>query len=245
MCFQNENSNGFCNLVHLRQLEKLSIKEWPIKLPDSSILWETSFLPNLKKLKFIFTTFPWSDIRLIGMLPNLEVLKLIDACQGKEWEPCEGRFRQLKRLVIESWCLENWNAADDHFPVLQHLELSGCSLLQEIPIEFANITALTLIQLNRCLDSVLASAKSIQDEKQIYGNEAFLVRSRNILSKSKISRELKDVIDEGEELGAEADSSTGRLRLRRSPLSVASAGRLHRSPPPVTSASGSAVRYAD
>ncbi|XP_019164477.1 PREDICTED: putative late blight resistance protein homolog R1A-10 [Ipomoea nil] len=185
----NENSDGFCNLVHLGQLEKLSISEWVVKLPYSGILWATSFLPNLRKLKFIFTKFPWSDVRLIGMLPNLEVLKLIDACEGKEWEPCEGGFRQLKKLVIGSWILEDWIAVGDHFPVLQHLELTGCSSLREIPIAFADITTLELIKLNRCLHSILASAKRIQDEQQSYGNEALLVQSRNIFSKSNISSE--------------------------------------------------------
>ncbi|XP_019164489.1 PREDICTED: putative late blight resistance protein homolog R1A-4 [Ipomoea nil] len=189
MRHENENSDGFCNLVHLRQLEKLSISAWPIKLPYSGILWATSFLPNLKKLKFFWTHFAWSDMRLIGLLPNLEVLKLIDACKGEEWEPCDGGFRQLKRLVINCWCLQNWNAVGDHFPVLQHLELTGCNMLREIPIELADITTLTLIQLNRCSHSVLASAKRIQDEQQSYGNEALLVRSRNILR--QLQREIE------------------------------------------------------
>ncbi|XP_019179203.1 PREDICTED: putative late blight resistance protein homolog R1A-10 [Ipomoea nil] len=178
---KNENSDGFYNFVHLGQLEKLSIKRWNLKLQYSGIPWATSFLPNLKKLKFFETRFPWSDMRLIGMLQNLEVLKLIRACKGRVWETSEGGFRHLKRLVIESWNLEDWNVEDDHFPVLQHLELTGCSSLQEIPIVLANITTFALIHLNKCQHSVLASAERIQDEKQSYGNEAFVVRFKNIL----------------------------------------------------------------
>ncbi|XP_019168264.1 PREDICTED: putative late blight resistance protein homolog R1A-4 [Ipomoea nil] len=179
MHFENENSDGFYNFVHLGQLEKLNIKGWDLKLPYSGIPWATSFLPNLKKLKFVETRLPWSDMRLIGMLPNLEVLKLINACVGEKWQPCEGGFRQLKRLVIESWSLEDWNAVDDHFPVLQHLELSDCRLLREIPIAFADIATLELIQLDSCLDSVSTSAKLIQDDQRSYGNGALLVRARN------------------------------------------------------------------
>nr|GMD34548.1 putative late blight resistance protein homolog R1B-16 isoform X1 [Ipomoea batatas] len=167
--------DGFYNFVHLGQLEKLSIKRWDLKL-HSSIPWATSFLLNLKKLKFSETKLQWSELKLIGMLSNLKVLKLIHACEGKEWEPCEGGFRQLKRLVIESWTLEDWNAVGDHFPVLQHLELNYCLTLREIPIAFADITTLELIQLKYCLYSVLTSAKHIQDEQRSYGNDALLLR---------------------------------------------------------------------
>nr|GMD31432.1 putative late blight resistance protein homolog R1B-16 isoform X1 [Ipomoea batatas] len=177
MNFENENSDGFYNFVHLGQLEKLSINKWYLKLPDSGIPWATGFLPNLKKLKFFRTYLSWNDMRVIGMLPNLEVLKLVNGCAGEEWEPSEGGFRQLKRLVIESRTLEDWNAMGDHFPVLQHLELNYCDLLRKIPIEFADITTLKLIQLKCCWDSVLTSAKLIQDEQRSYGNEALLVRS--------------------------------------------------------------------
>ncbi|XP_031091138.1 putative late blight resistance protein homolog R1A-10 [Ipomoea triloba] len=192
LLFGYKNSDGFYNFVHLRQLEKLSIKWWDLKLPYSGIPWATSFLPNLKKLKFFRARLPWSDMRLIGMLPNLEVLKLIDACEGKEWEPCEGGFPQLKRLVIESKCLKYWNAVGDHFPVLEHLELTNCISLREIPIEFADITTLALIQLTYCPDSVLASAKRIQDEQQRYGIDTLLVRSKNIKQYLKLE-ELMDV----------------------------------------------------
>ncbi|XP_019154432.1 PREDICTED: putative late blight resistance protein homolog R1B-16 isoform X2 [Ipomoea nil] len=178
--FENEISDGFYNFVHLGQLEKLSIKMWHLELSSSGIPWATSFLPNLKKLKLFETRLPWSDMRLIGMLPNLEILKLIDACQGKKWETSEGGFRQLKRLVIESICFQDWNVVGDHFPVLQHLELHDCRHLEEIPITFADITSLELIQLNNCRDSLLTSAKRIQDEQQSYGNEALLVRSKYI-----------------------------------------------------------------
>nr|GLL39882.1 putative late blight resistance protein homolog R1B-13 [Ipomoea trifida] len=172
--------DDFYNFVHLRQLEKLSIKRWHLELRDRDIQWATSFLPNLKKLKFFKTRLPWSDMRLIGILSNLEVLKMIHACLGEKWEPSEGGFRQLKRLVIEDTCLEYWNAVGDHFPVLEHLELSGCNLLRKIPIEFAYITTLALIQLKKCSNSVFVSALCIRDEQLRYGNDGLCVRSKHI-----------------------------------------------------------------
>nr|GMD83744.1 putative late blight resistance protein homolog R1A-10 [Ipomoea batatas]GME11631.1 putative late blight resistance protein homolog R1A-10 [Ipomoea batatas] len=83
------------------QLEKLSIKDpHLLHVMPSSIPWTTSFLPNLKKLKFMETNLPWNDLWLIGMLPNLEVLKLTHACRGEEWEPSKKGFCQLKRLYF-------------------------------------------------------------------------------------------------------------------------------------------------
>nr|GLL25311.1 putative late blight resistance protein homolog R1B-16 [Ipomoea trifida] len=161
-------------------LEELSIKGWKFNhIPCSDITWATSFLPNLKKLIYFLTSLAWSDMRLIGMLPNLEVLKLINAIASEDtmWEPSEEGFRQLKRLVIVDTYLERWNAVGDNFPVLECLELRNCYSLQEIPSGFAEITTLALIQLNWCQDSVLASAKLIQEEQyNNYGN-ALLVCS--------------------------------------------------------------------
>nr|GMD31415.1 putative late blight resistance protein homolog R1A-4 [Ipomoea batatas] len=172
------------SLGTLSVLEKLNIKRWrrKIRLPCSGIPWATGFLPNLKKLKFSMTNLAWSDMKLIGMLPNLEVLKLKDAIfsQDRMWEASEEGFRQLKRLVIEEQYLERWNAEGENFPVLKHLEFRWCSRLQEIPIGFAGIITLELIQLNWCRDSVLASAKSIQEELWNNYGKALLVRAENM-----------------------------------------------------------------
>nr|GMD31430.1 putative late blight resistance protein homolog R1A-10 [Ipomoea batatas] len=193
--FEHQSSDGFYNFVHLGQLEKLSIKSWRLKLPYSGIPWATSFLQNLKKLKFYETCLAWSEIRLIGMLPNLEILKLIEACEGREWEPCEGGFRQLKRLVIKNRSLKNWNAVGDHFPVLEHLELSYCTALREIPIELTDITTLALIKLTGCFPSLLASAKRIQDEQRSYGNEALLVASGSLrVSYVKLAEQVANLL---------------------------------------------------
>nr|GME03673.1 putative late blight resistance protein homolog R1A-4 [Ipomoea batatas] len=188
-----DNVYFFHSFLHLGQLEKLNIIRWHklIRIPCSGIPWATGFLPNLKKLKFFMTNFAWCDMRFIGMLPNLEVLKLKRAIASKDrmWEPSEEGFPQLKRLVIEDRYLEHWNAVGDSFPVLECLELRNCYSLQEIPSGFADITTLALIQLNWCWDSVLASAKLIQEEQyNNYGN-ALLVRSECIMTKRVNNKE--------------------------------------------------------
>ncbi|XP_031091137.1 putative late blight resistance protein homolog R1B-17 [Ipomoea triloba] len=85
----------------MKMLEELSIRGQKFnRIPCSNISWATSFLPNLKKLKFFLTNLAWSDMRLIGMVPNLEVLKLINAIarEDRMWEPSEEGFHQLKKL---------------------------------------------------------------------------------------------------------------------------------------------------
>ncbi|XP_031091437.1 putative late blight resistance protein homolog R1B-13 [Ipomoea triloba] len=169
----------FYDFVHLEQLEKLSIRSMELNVDICSLPWATS-LPNLKKLSLLKSYLQWSELSAISLLPNLEVLKLIDACEGPEWEASDGGFHRLKRLVIKKTNFRCWNAVGDYFPMLECLEISECYRLEEIPRGFADIITLALIQLSECRDSLVASAKRIKDEQQSYGNAALLVRSKNI-----------------------------------------------------------------
>nr|GMD35651.1 putative late blight resistance protein homolog R1A-10 isoform X1 [Ipomoea batatas]GME03952.1 putative late blight resistance protein homolog R1A-10 isoform X1 [Ipomoea batatas] len=158
-------------------LETLSIRSWGClkHIPCREIIWATNFLPNLKKLNLLESNLQWSDLRLICMLPNLEVLKLINACKGLKWETYDGGFRRLKRLVIVKANLQYWNAVGDHFPILECLEISHCYSLEEIPPGFGDIATLALIKISYCSNSLMASAKWIQDEQNNnYGNAALL-----------------------------------------------------------------------
>ncbi|XP_019154271.1 PREDICTED: putative late blight resistance protein homolog R1A-10 [Ipomoea nil] len=180
--YYDNNQDWFYNFVHLEQLEKLSIRTWmDLNLVMCSFPWATS-LPNLKKLSLLKSNMQWSELSAISVLPNLEVLKLIHACEGLEWETSDGGFHRLKRLVIKSRSLQYWNTVGDHFPILHCLEISECYGLKEIPSGFADVITLALIQLSKCSNSLVASAKWIQEEQyNNYGN-AVLIRSENIKS---------------------------------------------------------------
>nr|GLL39878.1 putative late blight resistance protein homolog R1B-16 [Ipomoea trifida] len=184
--FDENNIDCFYNCVHFEQLEKLSIKRsLHIHIPCYGTEW-ASFVPNLKKLKFYKTHLSWSDLTFIGMLPNLEVLKLKNAIarDARMWEASEEGFCKLKRLVIEDTYLERWNAEGDNFPVLECLELHNCHCLQEIPSGFADIITLTLIWLKSCWDSVMTSAKLIQEEQyNNYGNALHLGQLEKLIIK--------------------------------------------------------------
>ncbi|KAM3383394.1 hypothetical protein P3S68_008969 [Capsicum galapagoense] len=160
------------NLVHLQQLETLSfIGCFPL-FPASA----SAFPATLKKLMLRFTLLSWSDLDIIAELPNLEVLKVMDyACRGEEWHPNVRRFARLKLLLIEYNDLKYWKATD----IIFLLVLNDCRYLKEIPIEFAEIHTLQLIELTRCLPELGESATRIQKEQEDLGNNPMDVRISN------------------------------------------------------------------
>ncbi|KAK4402254.1 putative late blight resistance proteinR1B-23 [Sesamum angolense] len=168
----------FNNFVYLQKLDTLKCefiskddgvgKHLPLKLA----------LPlNLRKLTLQGCTISWENMSVIGSLPNLEVLKLRNfEFEGSVWEPNEGEFTKLKYLLIHISSLEQWHADYTHFPQLQHLCLSFCSMLEAIPPEFGDIASLETIELYTCSSSVVDSAMLIQEDQQNLGNEGFRVR---------------------------------------------------------------------
>lgn len=163
---QNISESGiFNNLVILQQLETLTVRKF--------YNWSAVTIPTtLKKLKLYKTFLRWSYLDIIAELPNLEVLKLVlNACHGEEWNPNVRVFTQLKVLLIQANYLESWKATNDNFPVLERLVLGSCSYLKEIPIEFADINTLQLIELDSCPPILAESAARIQQEQEDLGND--------------------------------------------------------------------------
>ncbi|XP_019246799.1 PREDICTED: putative late blight resistance protein homolog R1A-10 [Nicotiana attenuata] len=169
------------NLVHLHQLETLSFvvkNEWisgqiaRVTIPSAQV-----FPATLKTLKLVKTRLRWKDLDIIGELPNLEVLKLkLYACRGEKWCPIAGGFNQLKLLIIERNNFKHWEATDDTFIALERLVIRDCRKLQQIPIEFAEISTLQLIELQGCKPKLNTSAAEIQQEQEDIGNEPVHVR---------------------------------------------------------------------
>ncbi|KAH0728841.1 hypothetical protein KY290_000026 [Solanum tuberosum] len=190
----NVVSSGRCHclyyLVHLTQLEKLKVE---CEKDRSRWMWENrpmsprlgiphceNFPPNLKKLTFCRTYLQWEDMNILSKLPNLEVLKLKDhAFHGHIWKLSdeeEDGFPRLKFLLLEDMNLKQWEATSYHFPSLEHLVLTACIDLEQIPFDFADIQTLQLIELHKCKLSVIASAEQIQEEQQSMGNDDLIVR---------------------------------------------------------------------
>ncbi|XP_049359042.1 putative late blight resistance protein homolog R1B-16 [Solanum verrucosum] len=166
------------NLALLPQLEALKIVGLrpPVQVPKLALHLDA--LPeNLKKLTLRFTYLPWESMTSLCRLPNLEVLKLKPyAFTGPKWEQVEEGFCSLKLLQIEMFDLEHWSASNDHFPVLEHLVLKNCLLLDSIPHDLGDIPTLQIIELENSSQSAVLSAKEIQEEQQSMGNETLEVR---------------------------------------------------------------------
>ncbi|KAL0319037.1 UNVERIFIED_CONTAM: putative late blight resistance proteinR1A-4 [Sesamum angustifolium] len=133
------------NLARLSKLESLTLHiKWYEKDPTADF----AFPQSLKKLTLKGCGLPWEDMRIVGSLPNLEILKLgYGAFHGPEWNPIEGEFVRLKYLLIASYHLQYWRAEITHFPFLEHLVLYATSL-EQVPLDLAEIHTLRLIELN-------------------------------------------------------------------------------------------------
>ncbi|KAL0385064.1 UNVERIFIED_CONTAM: putative late blight resistance proteinR1A-4 [Sesamum radiatum] len=176
--FESWSSYQLENLATLHKLETLTIRtENSHHIPDVVYPEKLTFPLQLRKLTLSGLRLPWHNLKIIGALPNLEVLKLQrNACQGPEWRPIEGEFCQLKFLLLEGLDVVQWRADDTHFPRLQNLIIRSCCRLKEIPSCFGDIYTLELIELVDCRITALISAKQIQREQQNLENYELEVR---------------------------------------------------------------------
>ncbi|XP_020548572.1 putative late blight resistance protein homolog R1B-16 [Sesamum indicum] len=153
------------HLENLKLINDLSLSppsEWQLKIPPPF-----KFPPKLRFLTLSFTYFEWSNMSVLGLLENLEVLKLKDnAFVGKSWETTDGGFRRLEVLQIGYTDLVYWVASAHHFPRLRCLELRNCEELEEVPFGLAEIPSLEIMHLHRSTKSAVDSAKKIQQAKQ-------------------------------------------------------------------------------
>ncbi|KAK6123585.1 hypothetical protein DH2020_042674 [Rehmannia glutinosa] len=164
-------SGSFDSLGKLGSLEKLKLLNDVFPSPPSDgqlrgLPQPYKFPPKLKSLTLSDTFLEWSHMSILGLLDNLEVLKLKDkSFMGKCWEAIDGGFRRLEVLHIGRTNLVVWVASGHHFPRLRRLELRNCEELKEIPIGLADIPSLQLLDLYRSKYAA-ASAKKINEARQ-------------------------------------------------------------------------------
>ena len=168
-CFQH-NIDCFNNLDSLNFHFK-----WRKNWRDFAL--SLRFPSSLRELSLRNSCLSWGDLETIGLLPNLQVLKLNDGYMVGEpkWTPDEGMFVRLKYLKIKYYELVEWNAQSSHFPVLESLVLVGLSKLSEIPSGIGEIPTLRYIYLKQCSLSAAISAVRIAEEQEEYGNEELRV----------------------------------------------------------------------
>ncbi|KAH6812635.1 hypothetical protein C2S51_021653 [Perilla frutescens var. frutescens] len=159
------------NLDQLHKLETFVCK--------SLVLVNLTFPHSLKKLSLDMLYYlHWEDMmEKIGSLPLLQKLVLRRGWfRTGTWETVEGQFPNLKVLKLrECGNLSCWTSECSHFPRLERLVLDQLHWLDEIPSSIGEIQTLQSIVLKFCSQSLVVSAKRMQEEQEeLYGEEVAL-----------------------------------------------------------------------
>ncbi|KAL2553278.1 putative late blight resistance protein-like protein R1B-16 [Forsythia ovata] len=125
---------------------------------------------NLRKLTLNKFKLNSKEMKMIGELPNLEVLKLVrGTILDYEWNPNEGEFQQLRFLKLDSMVWVKLNVSRDHFPRLEQLVLIRFDTA--IPTSLGDIPTLVKIEVKWCKERVEESALKILEEQLENGNK--------------------------------------------------------------------------
>lgn len=182
---------SFESLRELKNLEKLKLlndvsPNPPSGTPLSGLPQHYNFPPNLRRLTLSQTFLSWgaSHMTTLGLLENLEVLKLKDnAFTGRSWTaPDHMFFGRLEVLHIGRTDLAVWIASCHNFPALRRLELHNCEELKLVPVGLAHISSLQQLDLYHS-SFAAESAKKIQkarEKKQAEETTNFNVLKLNI-----------------------------------------------------------------
>ncbi|XP_057780139.1 putative late blight resistance protein homolog R1A-10 [Salvia miltiorrhiza] len=178
--------------LHKLQSLKLVVSTFPNQSSCNADRLKCALPVSLKKLSLARCSLDWNDLTIIGSLPQLEALELVDSVKGQKWSPVNGEFLRLRFLSIVDWTcdLRCWDADSSHFPVLEKLRLEGLWHLEEIPLDIGEIPTLEVISVDGCSESAEISAMKIKEEQESLGNEGLQVQ---ISSRKDIdNRKLRD-----------------------------------------------------
>ncbi|KAL2532898.1 Disease resistance RPP8-like protein 3 [Abeliophyllum distichum] len=155
----------------LNHLESLSVSFHLSYVSDDISREVIDLQRNLRKLTLRNFDLSWKQMNIIGMLPELQVLKLRDdTIKGKRWDTWKDEFQQLRYLELDVLQIKHWNASCVNFPRLERLVLRSCQNFV-IPFSLGDIPTLQKIEVHGCAESVVGSALQILEEQRDMGNE--------------------------------------------------------------------------
>ncbi|KAM7497232.1 hypothetical protein LguiA_021646 [Lonicera macranthoides] len=159
-------------MLYADRLETLKLFNTAYYCEASSSCNSYMFPERLKRLTLTNTALAWNEMWTLGMLPNLEVLKLkLHACVGRLWVTSDNGFLRLKFLKFQDLDIVQWIASSNHFPRLEHLVLHGCQKLEEIPLSLGDIPTLEMIEVRWCSETAAHSAHYIKEDQENKGND--------------------------------------------------------------------------
>nr|GMD42036.1 putative late blight resistance protein homolog R1B-14 [Ipomoea batatas]GMD43636.1 putative late blight resistance protein homolog R1B-14 [Ipomoea batatas] len=162
---KKQNVCLFDNLQMLECLKNLKLHGNSEKV-ELKVPMLDKFPRRLRKLTLSGTLFQWNDMMTVfGLLEKLKVLKFDDnAFSGERWDlSSDVIFKGLQYLRIGKMNLITWTTVDSKksFPVLESLVLRNCTSLQTIPLDFANVDSLKVMELFNVSETVSDFARKI------------------------------------------------------------------------------------
>nr|GMD13586.1 putative late blight resistance protein homolog R1B-8 [Ipomoea batatas] len=217
---ENEEICLFNNLQMLKCLENLKLygqDENALKVPMLD-----KFASRVRKLTFYKTFFKWDDMGILGSLEELEVLKLDEnAFRGERWNlKSDVFFNQLQYLRIGRTNLETWTIMENNFPVLENLVLRNCTSLEAIPIAFAKVQSLKVIELYHMSEDAINSAKEVAEQRHKEENVKGLdLEITPFLPKATLSK-MAPVVEEDIVVGFDDEVKIIKDRLFRESMNL-------------------------
>ncbi|KAE9452859.1 hypothetical protein C3L33_15236, partial [Rhododendron williamsianum] len=141
----------FNNLTKLQQLVTLKLvsdvfPRTPAESKPQSLPQCNEFPPYLKRLTLADTFLDWNHMFVLGILPELEELKLNDNAFTGD--------------------LAYWEAKAEHFPILRHIVLKDCTKVWAIPSSLGNLETLRTLKLHQTSHAAATSARDIKKQQQ-------------------------------------------------------------------------------
>lgn len=133
------------------------------------------FPSSLKRLSLSGFGYLWEEMRIIGKLRNLEVLKLKRyAFRGPKWTiNCLTDFEKLKFLLIEDTDLEQWEIKLPVFRQLECLSFKYCYKLQKLPT-YLPISSFRKMEIVDCSPLTVSWAEKMRKDLRPFPFEAHL-----------------------------------------------------------------------
>ncbi|MCD7466136.1 hypothetical protein HAX54_002542 [Datura stramonium] len=139
-CYSEESFPALEFLSSCQKLHKLRLHGRIEKLPLSDLF------PNSITIMFLLESKLKEDpMPILGMLPNLRNLNLVEAYEGKEITCSDNSFSQLEFLRLNSLeNLEKWHLATSAMPLIKGLGIYECPKLKEIPQRMNDVERLKI-----------------------------------------------------------------------------------------------------
>jgi hypothetical protein len=168
------------DLSHLQTLKIINCLECP-SLP-------LSFPPAITKITLRHVSLKVRrDMKVLGKLLNLKILKLQSCLLSSKFYVFGGSFPRLQVLKLENLRIKKWKQRRGAMPCLKHLVIKQCMQLVMLPSQLQSLTVLQNVEV---LWSTSESALMLQKLQMNVGFKLLIYPPPNNDSNVKLSKEM-------------------------------------------------------